>query len=81
MVSSGNVNRHGVVSRIITASVENKFLTVLFVGMLALWGWMSLRRAPLDAIPDLSDTQVILLTEWPGRSPDRHHWRPAGGRL
>jgi Cu(I)/Ag(I) efflux system membrane protein CusA/SilA len=60
----------GLIGRVIAASVRNKFITVLFVGMLGFWGWISLTRAPLDAIPDLSDTQVIILTEWPGRSPD-----------
>ena len=40
------------------------------VAALAVWGWASLRRAPLDAIPDLSDAQVIVFTEWMGRSPD-----------
>ncbi|MCF6251909.1 MAG: CusA/CzcA family heavy metal efflux RND transporter [Methylococcaceae bacterium] len=36
----------------------------------ALWGYRSLVNTPLDAIPDLSDVQVIIYTEWPGRSPD-----------
>ncbi len=57
-------------ARLIAASAKNQLLTVLFVGMLGAWGYYSLREAPLDAIPDLSDTQVIILTEWPGRSPD-----------
>ncbi|HUH04973.1 MAG TPA: efflux RND transporter permease subunit, partial [Kofleriaceae bacterium] len=60
----------GAIAWIIAASVKNKYLTVLFVAMLAVWGWMSIQRAPLDAIPDLSDTQVIIVTDWPGRSPD-----------
>lgn len=37
---------------------------------LSFWGYQSLSNSPLDAIPDLSDVQVIVLTEWPGRSPD-----------
>jgi Cu(I)/Ag(I) efflux system membrane protein CusA/SilA len=45
-------------------------MTLLFVIGAAAWGFYSLRNAPLDAIPDLSDTQVIIFTEWPGRSPD-----------
>jgi Cu(I)/Ag(I) efflux system membrane protein CusA/SilA len=59
----------GVIARIIGASADNAFLTVLLVGFLGVWGWLSLRDAPLDAIPDLSDTQVIVFTEWPGRGP------------
>ncbi len=42
----------------------------MLVGFLCLWGYWSLKRTPLDAIPDLSDTQVIIFTEWGGRSPD-----------
>jgi len=37
---------------------------------LCAWGYWALKNTPLDAIPDLSDTQVIIFTEWPGRSPD-----------
>ncbi len=55
---------------VIKSSARNPLLTILLVGGLAVWGWMSLVRAPLDAIPDLSDAQVIVFTEWMGRSPD-----------
>jgi Cu(I)/Ag(I) efflux system membrane protein CusA/SilA len=58
------------IPRLIEASVQNKFLTVLFAAALGVWGWFALNRAPLDAIPDLSDVQVILFTEWEGQSPD-----------
>lgn len=40
------------------------------VGFLTVWGLWALKRVPLDAIPDLSDVQVIVFAEWPGRSPD-----------
>ena len=40
------------------------------IGALCVWGYWALKQTPLDAIPDLSDTQVIIFTEWPGRSPD-----------
>ena len=62
--------RGGLVGRLIAGSAHNPVLTILLVGGLAAWGWFSLRRAPLDAIPDLSDVQVIVFTEWMGRSPD-----------
>jgi Cu(I)/Ag(I) efflux system membrane protein CusA/SilA len=62
--------RAGLIGRLIAGSARTPFLTILLVGGLAVWGWMSLRRAPLDAIPDLSDAQVIVFTEWMGRSPD-----------
>jgi Cu(I)/Ag(I) efflux system membrane protein CusA/SilA len=60
----------GPIQRLIGACARNPFLTLLTVGALALWGYYSLRNIPLDAIPDLSDTQVIILTEWSGQSPD-----------
>jgi Cu(I)/Ag(I) efflux system membrane protein CusA/SilA len=46
------------------------FVVFLFVFFAVAWGYWALRNTPLDAIPDLSDTQVIIYTEWPGRSPD-----------
>lgn len=58
------------IGRIIGASARNRFLVFLFVLFLGLWGGYALQRTPLDAIPDLSETQVIIFTEWMGRSPD-----------
>jgi Cu(I)/Ag(I) efflux system membrane protein CusA/SilA len=58
-----------VIDRVIDFSVRNKFLVLLLIGAAAVGGAWSLRRVPLDAIPDLSDTQVILYTRW-DRSPD-----------
>jgi Cu(I)/Ag(I) efflux system membrane protein CusA/SilA len=60
----------GLIARVIAACAANPWLTLLAVAAAALWGFASLRTTPLDAIPDLSDTQVIVFTEWPGRSPD-----------
>ncbi len=60
----------GLIQRLIAASAKNPFLTIFLVAVLGLWGYYSLRQIPLDAIPDLSDPQVIVFTEWPGRSPD-----------
>lgn len=58
------------IARIIEFSARNRFIIFLFVSFLIAWGYWSLKNTPLDAIPDLSDTQVIIYTEWPGRSPD-----------
>jgi len=58
------------IERIIEFSARNKFIVSLFVLSIVAWGYWALTRTPLDAIPDLSDTQVIIYTEWPGRSPD-----------
>src|SRR4029453_5678018 len=57
------------IERIIDWSVRNKFLVLLLVGAAALAGARALRNVPLDAIPDLSDTQVIVYSRWE-RSPD-----------
>ena len=57
------------IERIIDFSVRNKFLVLLLVGAAALAGVRALRDVPLDAIPDLGDTQVIVYSRW-DRSPD-----------
>jgi Cu(I)/Ag(I) efflux system membrane protein CusA/SilA len=57
------------INRIIEFSSRNKFVVFLFVGVAILAGWWSLHNVPLDAIPDLSDTQVIIYSRW-DRSPD-----------
>jgi Cu(I)/Ag(I) efflux system membrane protein CusA/SilA len=66
----GRAESKGLVARLIAASASRPFFTILFVATLTAWGWVSLQRAPLDAIPDLSDVQVIVFTEWMGQSPD-----------
>jgi len=58
------------IAKIIEYSAKNKFIIFLFVFFAIAWGYWALRNTPLDAIPDLSDTQVIVYTEWVGRSPD-----------
>ena len=58
------------IAKIIELSARNKFVIFLLVFFLLAWGYWALKNTPLDAIPDLSDTQVIIYTEWPGRSPD-----------
>jgi Cu(I)/Ag(I) efflux system membrane protein CusA/SilA len=57
------------IDRIIEFSGRNRLLVVLLAGAAALAGWQSLQTIPLDAIPDLSDTQVILYSRW-DRSAD-----------
>jgi len=57
------------INRLIELSLKNRFIVVaLYVG-LAVWGWWALGATPIDAIPDLSDNQVIVFTDWPGHSP------------
>ena len=54
---------------IIEFSLKNRFLVLAATAALVLGGFYSLKNIPLDAIPDLSDTQVIIYTEWPGQAP------------
>lgn len=54
---------------LIRQSMRNRGLVLLLAGLLAVWGLISLRLTPLDAIPDLSDVQVIVKTSYPGQSP------------
>ncbi|MEZ5451373.1 MAG: efflux RND transporter permease subunit [Thiothrix sp.] len=54
---------------IIRASIQNRFLVLMATLLLAAWGVVSTLRTPLDAIPDLSDVQVIIKTSYPGQAP------------
>ncbi len=58
------------IERIIEASARNKFLVFIFTVLAIAGGIYGLLKTPLDAIPDLSDVQVIVYTDWEGRSPD-----------
>ncbi len=57
------------IARLIEGSARNPVLVILCVLLLTGWGLWALFQVPLDAIPDLSDVQVIVYTEWQGRSP------------
>ncbi|MCU0770736.1 MAG: efflux RND transporter permease subunit [Verrucomicrobia bacterium] len=58
------------IERIIEWSARNRFMVFLMVAALTLAGVYAMRHTPLDAIPDLSDAQVIVFTDWEGRSPN-----------
>jgi copper/silver efflux system protein len=58
------------IGRIIEVCAKNRFITILFVIILVGWGYWAIKHSSLDALPDQSDTQVIVYTDWPGRSPD-----------
>ncbi len=55
--------------KIIEASVNNRFLVIIFTVLIALGGVYAMYNTPVDAIPDLSDVQVIIFTEYPGQAP------------
>ena len=57
------------INRLIHWSVHNRPLVLIATLALVLWGGYSLRQTPVDAIPDLSDVQVIVKTSFPGQSP------------
>ncbi|MDH5357313.1 MAG: CusA/CzcA family heavy metal efflux RND transporter [Gammaproteobacteria bacterium] len=57
------------INRIITASLRDKFQVLLATVLIVIAGIWALKNTPLDAIPDLSDVQVIVLTEYPGQAP------------
>ena len=55
--------------KIIDWSIQNKFMVILATIFVAIWGIYAIQQTPLDAIPDLSDVQVIIYTEYPGQAP------------
>jgi len=57
------------INRLIELSLRNRFIVVALYLALAGWGWWALTATPVDAIPDLSDNQVIVFTDWTGHSP------------
>jgi Cu(I)/Ag(I) efflux system membrane protein CusA/SilA len=57
------------IQRLIELSLRNRGLVMVLYIALAAWGYWALLRTPIDAIPDLSDNQVIVFTDWTGRSP------------
>jgi len=57
------------IERIIEYSLKNRFLVIIFIGFIFLGGYFTMRNIAVDAIPDLSDVQVIVYTEYPGQGP------------
>ena len=57
------------IRRLIEFSLRHRLLIVLGYASVGVWGWWALIRTPIDAIPDLSDNQVIVFTDWTGHSP------------
>ena len=57
------------IAALIRWSIANRFMVLVAMALVTAWGTYSLSRTPLDAIPDLSDTQVIIRTTFPGQAP------------
>lgn len=58
------------IERVIEICAKNRFMVFIIVILLVVGGVYALKRVPLDAVPDISDVQVIVYTTWEGRSPD-----------
>lgn len=57
------------VEKLISFSLRNKYVVLVIAGLLFIWGIYAVGNNPIDAIPDVSENQVIVFTEWSGRSP------------
>lgn len=57
------------INKLISYCVENRFLTLLIFTVISVLGAIALVKTPIDALPDLSENQVIIMTEWPGQNP------------
>lgn len=55
------------ISKLIEAGLRNRFIVLMIAAVLVIYGVYALKTTPVDAIPDLSENQVIIFTEWMGR--------------
>ena len=67
--TAGHEREATMIARLIRWSIDNRFLVLLATLMLSAWGVWAMLKTPLDAIPDLSDVQVIIRTTYPGQAP------------
>ncbi len=58
------------IGKLIELSARNRLIVFIITGLILIWSVWTIRKTPLDALPDLSDVQVIIFTEWMGRSPN-----------
>src|SRR3546814_10782381 len=63
------VTKNIMINQLIGWSLKNRFIVLVLAIALFVWGAFSVQKSPIDAIPDLSENQVIVFTEWMGRSP------------
>src|SRR5205823_5648869 len=57
------------INKLIEVSIRNRWVVLVLYALLAVWGYWAMLKTPVDAIPDLSENQVIVFSDWPGRSP------------
>ena len=58
------------IDTLINWSLKNRIVVLLMAAAVAVYGIYAVKNTPVDAIPDLSENQVIIFTEWMGRSPE-----------
>src|SRR5215831_15727028 len=58
------------IKNIISFSLRNRFFTFFWVGLLAVMGFISFKNMPIEAFPDVTNTQIIIITQWNGRSAE-----------
>ncbi len=68
-MTTGNPAKDGIITKIIEWSINNKILVIIFTSAIILGGIWAIENTPVDAIPDLSDVQVIIFTKYPGQGP------------
>lgn len=68
-MTPNETNKDGLIARIIEWSINNKMLVIIFTVMLMAAGIWAIKNTAVDAIPDLSDVQVIVMTKYPGQGP------------
>ena len=68
-MTTDNPAKDGIIAKIIEWSINNKILVIIFTAALILGGIWAIKNTPVDAIPDLSDVQVIIFTKYPGQGP------------
>ena len=66
---TGNPAKDGIIARIIEWSINNKILVIILTAALILGGVWAIQNTAVDAIPDLSDVQIIIFTKYPGQGP------------
>lgn len=69
LIATCSFNFKIMIPKIISWSLKNRYIVLLIAAALLAWGILNIKKNPIDAIPDLSENQVIVFTEWMGRGP------------
>jgi hypothetical protein len=68
--TNGNNGRAGMIHRVVQMALRQRFLVLMLVGAITIWGAISFQRMPVDAYPDLSPPMVEIITQWPGHAAE-----------